>query len=157
VRVRVGKTIDARPAGVWSVLEPIEQHADWMTDAESIAFTTEQRRGVGTAFDCVTRIGPFTVTDHMVVTEWEPERALGIEHHGLFTGSGRFTLRALPLERTRFTWTEEIRFPWRCGGPFGAFAAKPILRRVWAANLDRLARLVASDPERASGGGYPAE
>ena len=93
VTVEVGITIDAPVARVWQVIEPIEHHVDWMTDAVSITFTTAQRRGVGTEFECVTKIGPFRTIDRMIVTEWEPEQAMGIEHRGLFTGTGRFTLR----------------------------------------------------------------
>jgi hypothetical protein len=80
----------------------------------------------------------------MVVTEWEPGRVMGIEHHGLFTGTGRFTLEPVGADQTRFTWTETIRFPVWMGGAVGARSAEPILRRVWRANLARLARLVAS-------------
>ena len=31
------------------ILEPIERHVDWMADAETIRFVTEQTRGVGHA------------------------------------------------------------------------------------------------------------
>jgi uncharacterized protein YndB with AHSA1/START domain len=143
--VQVAIAISAPPSRVWEVVEPIENHVQWMADAESITFTGEQRRGVGTRFECATKIGPFRTVDRMVVTEWEPGRAMGIEHHGLFTGTGRFTLD--PIDggaTTRFAWTEDIRFPTWLGGPIGARAAEPVLRRVWAANLRRLERLVTS-------------
>ena len=78
----------ARPPTVWRVIEPIERHVDWMADAESITFTSTTRRGVGTRFDCLTRIGPLHTTDRMTVTEWEPGRAMGIEHRGVVTGRG---------------------------------------------------------------------
>ena len=141
--VSVAITIDAPPARVWEVIEPIETHIDWMTDAVSITFTSAQHRGVGTTFDCLTKIGPARTTDRMIITEWEPARAMGIEHRGLFTGTGRFTLEPVRVDRTRFTWSEQIRFPWWMGGRAGAIAAEPVLRRVWFGNLQRLARLVA--------------
>jgi carbon monoxide dehydrogenase subunit G len=144
VTVTVDIVIDAPPEQVWAAIEPIETHVEWMTDAESITFITAQRQGVGTAFDCRTRIGPFRTNDRMIVTDWEPNRVLGIEHRGLFTGHGRFTLEPAGANRTRFTWTETIRFPAWLGGAVGARAAQPVLRRVWRANLQRLARLVAS-------------
>ena len=142
--VTVGIVIDAPRDRVWSVIEPIETHVEWMADAESITFTGEQHRGVGTRFECRTRIGPFRTNDRMVVTEWEPGRVMGIEHHGLFTGTGRFTLDRVGPDHTRFTWTETIHFPWWMGGAVGARSAEPIFRQVWRANLERLARLVAS-------------
>src|SRR5262249_50478520 len=119
MRIAVGITIDAPPAAVWAVLEPIERHVDWMVDAEAIPFTTEATRGGGAALDCVARVGPKRLVDHMEVTEWEPGRALGIAHQGVVTGRGRFTLAPRPGGRTRFTWCEELRFPWTMGGTAG--------------------------------------
>ena len=142
MRLNVGITIDASPAEVWRVIEPIEHHVEWMADAESITFTSTSHRGVGTCFDCVTRIGPLHTTDRMEITEWDPDRAMGIEHRGVVTGRGLFTLRRRPRGRTRFTWTEELIFPWWMGGAVGALVAKPVLRAVWRRNLRRLKQLV---------------
>jgi hypothetical protein len=142
VKLRVGTTIVASPTDVWRVIEPIERHVEWMADAVSITFTGAKRRGVGTSFDCLTRIGPFRTTDRMTVTEWDPGRSMGIEHRGVVTGRGRFTLRRRPRGRTRFTWTEELAFPWWIGGAVGVFAARPVLRAVWRRNLRRLKQLV---------------
>ena len=141
MKLRIGITIAASPTDVWRVIEPIERHGEWMADAVSITFVGTKRRGVGTSFDCLTRIGPFRTTDRMTVTEWDPGRAMGIEHHGVVTGRGRFTLRRRPRGRTRFTWTEELTFPWWIGGAVGVFAARPVLRAVWRRNLRRLKQL----------------
>jgi uncharacterized protein YndB with AHSA1/START domain len=138
MKIRVGITIDAPPARVWRAVEPIERHVDWMADAVAIRFRGSRTRGVGTAFDCETKVGPFRTVDQMTVTEWQPERAMGIEHRGVFTGRGRFTLRRRRGGRTRFTWTEQLTFPLWMGGPLGAFAAKPVLRAIWRRNLRRL-------------------
>jgi hypothetical protein len=134
--------IDAAVDVVWAIVEPIEHHVDWMADAEKITFTSTAQRGVGTTFDCVTRVGPFRLVDRMVVTEWQPGRVMGIEHRGLITGRGRFVLRRRPGGRTRFTWTESLVFPWWLGGPLGALAASPVLRAIWRRNLRRLKELV---------------
>jgi Polyketide cyclase / dehydrase and lipid transport len=141
MKVRVGITIDVSPRVLWERLERIEDHVQWMADARSITFLTAQRRGVGTEFDCLTRVGPFRTTDRMVVTEWQPGRVMGIEHRGLVTGRGRFTVRRRRGGRSRFTWQEHLRFPAWLGGPVGAFAAKPVLRAVWRRNLRRLKQL----------------
>ena len=142
--VSVSIVIDAPPSVVWGLIEPIESHVEWMADAESITFTSEQHRGIGTTFECLTRIGPLRTNDRMIVTEWEPDRVMGIAHHGLFTGTGRFVLEPVGRTQTRFTWTEAIHFPWWLAGSAGARGAQPILQRVWRANLERLAHLVAS-------------
>ena len=140
--IRVGITISAPPSAVWDVLEPIERHVDWMVDAERISFTTDRTRGVGTSFDCLTRVGPFRLNDRMTVTRWEPAHAMGIEHRGIVTGRGEFTLEASAADQTEFTWTEELAFPWYMGGRAGAAAAAPVLRAVWSRNLRHLKALV---------------
>jgi carbon monoxide dehydrogenase subunit G len=135
-RVVVSTLIDAPPAEVWADVSDISSHVEWMQDAVAIRFTSESE------FDCDTRVGPFRLTDHMVITEWEEGGVIGIRHVGLVSGSGRFTLVA-EGEGTRFTWSEELRFPWFLGGPAGAYVAAPILRRIWRGNLHRLSRRLA--------------
>ena len=143
-RISVSNEIDASPARVWQVIEPIEHHVDWMLDAKSIRFDGEQRRGVGTQFVCETRIGPITLHDRMEITDWEPERRMGVRHAGVVTGSGVFELSPIDLDRrTRFTWTEELRFPWYLGGRLGErFGGRWVLAWIWRRNLKALARLV---------------
>jgi hypothetical protein len=118
-----------------------------MADARRITFVSSHRRGVGTEFDCLTAIGPLRTTDRMVVTEWEPRRAMGIEHRGVVTGRGRFTLKRRRGGRTRFRWEERLRFPWWIGGPVGALLGKPVLRAVWRRNLARLKQLAEAGTE----------
>ena len=129
--------IGATPEEVWRAVEHVETHTAWMADAESITFVTEQHQGVGTAFDCLTKVGPLRTTDRMTVTEWEPAAVMGIEHRGAVTGTGRFTLQAGGAG-TRFCWTEDLTFPWWMGGPLGEVAGRPVLSWVWKRNLERL-------------------
>lgn len=148
IRIRVGADYAASPATVWEVLEPVEHHVEWMADAEVIRFVTGQTRGVGTRFECVTRVGPIRLTDHMEITEWEPARAMGVRHEGVVTGSGRFLLEPHEGGRlTRFTWEEDLRFPWWLGGPLGArVGGLAVMRRIWRGNLERLRQLVEQRP-----------
>jgi Polyketide cyclase / dehydrase and lipid transport len=143
-RIRVAVEIDATPGQVWSVVEPIERHVDWMADAVEIRFTTEATRGVGTAFECDTKVGPITLTDEMTVTEWEPERTMGVRHTGIVTGTGVFELEPIDLgRRTRFTWTEELSFPWYLGGRLGEIVGgQAVMKQIWKRNLRRLRTLV---------------
>jgi hypothetical protein len=145
-RVRVSTSIKATPDVVWRELEDIERHTEWMADAVAIHFTSPQRRGVGTTFDCETRIGPLRMVDRMAITEWRPRRAMGVRHDGLITGSGRFTLRRTGRRRTRFVWREQLRFPWWLGGRLTAVAAAPVFWIVWRGNLRRLARAIEGRP-----------
>lgn len=137
-RIRVSTVIDAPPRAVWAGVRDISTHVTWMADAEAIRFLSRQREGVGTRFECDTVVGPFRLVDRMTVTEWRPGKAMGIEHVGVVTGTGVFTLRRTPRGRTRFTWTESLTFPWWMAGPLGAFLAKPVLAAVWRGNLRRL-------------------
>ncbi|MEX2626904.1 MAG: SRPBCC family protein [Ilumatobacteraceae bacterium] len=143
-QIRVAVELDVPPARVWEIVEPIERHVDWMADAVEIRFRGDQTRGVGTAFDCDTRVGPIRLTDVMTITEWEPGHAMGVRHEGIVTGSGVFTLEPLDLgRRTRFTWSEELRFPWYLGGRLGeAVGGRLVMRAIWRRNLAALRRLV---------------
>lgn len=136
------------PARLWDLLEPIETHVEWMADAESIEFVSSQRRGVGTRFVCVTKVGPIRLRDLMSITEWVPEHRMGVRHEGLVTGTGVFVLE--PLDggrRTRFTWTEELSTPWWMGGSIGQrLVLRPLFGVIWRRNLKRLRRLVEPAP-----------
>jgi uncharacterized protein YndB with AHSA1/START domain len=138
--------IDATPARVWEVVEPVERHIDWMHDAVAIRFTSEQTRGTGTEFLCDTKVGPIKLVDRMEITEWVPGEVMGVRHTGLVTGVGRFTLEPIDLgRRTRFTWAEDLTFPWWMGGPVGAWVGgKVALGPIWRRNLKNLRRLVES-------------
>jgi hypothetical protein len=141
-RIRVATTIRASPDTTWSAIEKLETHVNWMADAESIAFTTAQHSGVGTMFDCVTRIGPIRLVDAMSITRWVQGEAMGVEHRGVVRGSGVFTLRAIGDRRTLFSWEEALTFPWWLGGSIGESVARPLLTRIWRGNLVRLKRMV---------------
>lgn len=143
-RIRVSTVIDAPPSTVWNEVRDISRHVDWMADARSITFTTDQTEGVGTTFTCRTQVGPFRLDDEMVVTDWREGRAMGIRHTGLVTGSGAFTLTGLRRGRTRFTWEEQLTFPWWMGGAPGSSVGGVVLRRIWKRNLTVLKALVES-------------
>ena len=139
VTVHLCTTIAAPPADVWRAIEHVETHTEWMADAESITFRSEQHEGVGAAFDCVTRVGPLHTTDRFVVTRWEPGAAMGIEHRGAVTGVGEFRLRSLAGGAfTEFCWEETLIFPWWLGGVAGERVGRPVLTRIWQGNLRRL-------------------
>lgn len=159
--VVVSIDLDASPAEVWTIVEPVENHVQWMADAVAIRFETEQSRGVGTRFLCDTKIGPLKITDQMEITEWVPavnaedgspgiDGVMGVRHSGIVTGSGRFTIRPLgDGTRSAFTWSESLDFPWFFGGRIGeVVAGKAILGPIWARNLKALKKLVEDSSAR---------
>lgn len=135
--------IDAPPAVVWSVVEPVERHVDWMADATAIRFQGTQTRGVGTRFVCDTKVGPLKLADLMEITSWVPEREMGVTHRGIVTGTGRFTLTPAADGGTLFAWEETLRFPWYLGARLGEIVGGQIvLKAIWRRNLKALKRLV---------------
>ena len=141
VRIEQCAQMSATPAEVWSAVDDVRVHGEWMRDAIEIVPLSERHQGLGAEFSCLTKIGPFRERDVLRITEWEPGVAMGIEHLGVVKGSGRFTLTP-NSSGTRFCWVEELSFPWWMGGSIGERAAKPVLGRVWKRNLDRLRALV---------------
>ena len=142
MRITVSATTDAPPERVWAALADIASHVDWMLDAESITFVGERRRGAGTTFDCLTRIGPLSLRDRMVVTQWDEGRAIAVRHEGAVVGEGVFELRPYGVG-TEITWTETLSFRLRLGGPAAAVVARPILTSIWRGNLRRLGHAAA--------------
>lgn len=136
--VVVTTVIPAPRSRVWDEVAVLERHVEWMADAHAIEFLGEQRSGAGTRMEVETRFGPLRTTDRMEVTAWEPPSRIAVEHRGLFTGTGAFTLEEEGDHATRFTWREDITFPWFFGGPVGAWLARPVFRWVWRRNLRRL-------------------
>lgn len=137
-RIRVSTILDASPAAVWADVRDISSHPQWMADAVGIRFLTAQTSGVGTRFECDTKVGPFRLTDVMEITEWSPGKTMGVTHMGLVTGTGRFTLKHVRGGRTRFQWREKLRYPIWMGGPLGALLSKPLLIWVWRRSMRNL-------------------
>ena len=154
--ISVSIDIDASPRAVWGVIKRIEDHVAWMSEAVAIRFLTERTHGTGTKFLCDTKVGPIKLVDHMEITEWVPWpdpgdgrssiAKIGVQHTGLVTGIGVFALE--PLEGgslTRFSWSEQLRFPWFLGGRLGAaLGARFVLTPIWRRNLRALRHIVES-------------
>lgn len=153
VKVRVSEVIPSERHRVWAELARIEDHVAWMMDATAIRFLTTSRSGVGTRFECDTRVGPLRLTDVMEITEWVNAGAMGVRHIGAVRGSGRFTLTDAPGRATHIEWEEQLTLPWWLGTTMGAWLAKPVCAALWRGNLRRLGHRItagASSPEQGS-------
>ena len=140
--IRIVQEIEAPPEVVWNAISNIQTHVNWMADASKIRITSEQTQGVGTTFDCDTKVGPLRTTDKMQVTEWVPNQILSISHKGLVEGKGSFILEKPSECRTLFVWEENLDFPIFLGGKITEFIAKPVLKKIWRGNLYKLKQLV---------------
>ncbi len=144
--VSVSIDLDRPPPDVWAYLSDVSSHVEWMQDARSLEFRSEQRHGAGTSYNCLTVLGPLRTTDIITITEWEEGRRMGISHSGIVKGSGHFTLRPAGAG-TRFDWFERLHFPWFFAGPIGEVIAAPLFRWVWRRNLAELKRRVEALPQ----------
>jgi len=129
---------------VWDELARIEDHVAWMLDATAIRFTSADHQGIGTRFECDTKIGPIRLTDVMEITEWVPQEVIGVRHVGPVSGTGRFALTDAPGSSTVIAWDEELVFPWWLGGAMGAHVARPLFSAVWRGNLRRLVHRIGA-------------
>ena len=140
--IRASIEIPAPIADVWEALADISSHSEWMADAQSIEFMGDRRSGIGTRIRVRTRVGPLRSDDIMEFDGWEPPHLMTVRHVGAVDGRGEFRLSQAGAG-TRFDWVERLRFPWFLGGPVGYFFARPVLRRLFAANLRRFAATFA--------------
>lgn len=137
-RIRVTQQISRPREVVWAALADLGSHAEWMRDARSIEFVTEQRRGVGTRMEVETVVGPFRTLDVMEVTAWREGESIDVRHQGLVTGTGTLGVIGNSTQSEVY-WDEDLSFPWWLGGAVTAFLARPILASIWRANLAALA------------------
>ena len=129
MKIRVETLFAQSPNEVWQYLSDISSHVDWMHDAVSIEFSSEQRAGIGTSFVCSTAVGPLKTQDVMTITEWIPEQKMGVSHLGLVSGSGFFEITENGAG-SKFSWDETLTFPWFFAGRLGEIVAKPILNQL---------------------------
>ena len=141
--VRLLVVFESPPERVWEELADLGSHPEWMGDADAVEFLTTQTTGVGTRIRVPTRIGPLRTTDVMTVVGWEEGREITVDHVGAVSGRGRFEIRPVG-PGTELSWSETLTFPWWLGGRPGTWLARPILRRIWKQNLERLRRRVAA-------------
>ncbi|MEX1249314.1 MAG: SRPBCC family protein [Acidimicrobiia bacterium] len=133
--IKIERVIPASREKVWSELADLASHATWMKDAVEVEFLGTARSGVGTRMRVPTKVGLFRTVDILEVTEWVEGQSMGVDHKGLVSGTGRFSLEG--DDPTTVVWEETLRFPWWLGGPVVAFLARPILRWIWKGNLQR--------------------
>jgi hypothetical protein len=122
---------------VWKRLADLGSHVEWMRDARSLEFVTDQRSGVGTVMRVETRVGPFTTVDVLEVTGWVEGSSITVAHRGAVTGEATISVR-LEGDGSLVTWVEELVFPWWLGSRLGAWLARPALASLWRGNLARL-------------------
>ena len=139
--IKVSTVINAPLKTVWNEVSRLENHTNWMNDAEKIDFLSENNSGMGTEMKVLTKIGPIKLYDYMTVTNWDVEKSIAVDHIGIVTGKGEFKLEEIDENNTKFNWEETLKFPIYLGGVIGEFFGAPILKLIWRKNLKNLKEL----------------
>ena len=163
-RISVAIDIDAPPEAVWRVVEPVEDHVDWMATRRRSASPPSRREAWATTTVVDTKVGPLHVSDHMTITEWVEGEVIGVEHTGVVTGRAA-TLRRTgkAARRSAGTRTSTSRGGW--AGWWARPSAAGSSSRVWRRNLQALKHLVeegqrsvdADGPAPVDGEGEPTD
>lgn len=136
--IKVSTIIKTPLKTVWNEVSKLENHANWMNDAEKIDFLSKSNSGVGTKMKVLTKVGPIKLYDYMIVTEWVNEEKIAVDHTGIVSGKGKFRLEEIDENNTKFNWEETLKFPLYLGGIIGEFFGAPILKLIWKKNLNNL-------------------
>ena len=136
--------INAPIKRVWDEVSNINNHTNWMQDAESIEFLSNIKQGVGTKILVLTKVGPIKLKDIMTFTKWIEEVEIEVEHKGIVTGKGSFLLESIDSKRTKFSWNETLKFPIILGGIVGEIFGSYILKIIWKKNIQNLKKVIES-------------
>jgi uncharacterized membrane protein len=147
--VRAQVEIDAPIEQVCSVLADVAGQVRWMPEMKRVWMLTPGPIREGSQGQATVRLFGIAVTDRVTITAFQPPTAFGIEHHGLFGGSGRIELRAGPNGRTTVVeWVEHLVPPWLPA--LGWLLARPVIGYLYRRDLRLLRDLVEDRPPLAA-------
>ena len=89
-RIKVSIIIDRPLKEVWDEVKIMENHVNWMQDAAKIDFLSENKDGMDTKMNVLTKVGPISLNDVITVNKWEEMKSIGVIHEGIVTGEGVF-------------------------------------------------------------------
>jgi Polyketide cyclase / dehydrase and lipid transport len=139
----VSVDIDATVERTWAVVTDWERQGEWMPMTD-VRVSADTPMGVGAKISARSGVGAASFVDPMVVDVWAPPHRCEVVHLGkLVTGRGVFTVEALPDDRSRFTWQEQLE-----GEGLRRIidrAGLPPTRVLLNVALKRLVRLIAAD------------
>jgi carbon monoxide dehydrogenase subunit G len=136
ISIRTSTVVAAPIDVVWADLADVGSHVEWMSDVSEISFTSPENSGVGAIYEVRSRFGPVRLRDRLEISDWRPGETLAVRRRGVVGGEGRFTLEAISSDQTRLIRDMDLDFPWWLGAGIGERIAAPLLRRLFAANLE---------------------
>ncbi|HEY3522461.1 MAG TPA: SRPBCC family protein [Candidatus Limnocylindrales bacterium] len=133
--------VDAPPADVWAVLADMPGQPRWMTDLKAVELLDPPPIRAGSRARGIVRILGIPVADPVTITAFDAPNRFAIRHDGLFAGDGTIELRPGADGRSTIVrWRERLVPPLL--PHLAGRVQRPILRRVFQADLHRLRRLV---------------
>jgi hypothetical protein len=155
--MRMTVVVHAPIERVWAYLADIERQPEWMREMKEVRLVTPGPVGAGARGEATVRIAGVAVTDPVTVEVFDPPRRFGIRHEGLFGGGGLISL--VPLGSgtdTAVHWEERLVPPIL---PYlGTVLQRPVLSRIFQADMDRMRDIVESgaDAHESTGPAAPA-
>ena len=144
--VRPSVEIAAPIERTWEVLADIPGQTRWMPEMKSVRMLTPGPVGVGSVGEATIRIFGVAVRDEVDITTYEPPSAFGIEHRGLFGGSGLLTLRPGEGGQTTIVdWVERLVPPWL--PHLGWILQRPVIAYLYQRDLFLLREIVEGGAE----------
>ncbi len=142
VSVRLGVIIDAPVDTVFAAFTQWAEQGAWMLGTR-VEVRVGDGRAVGSELAAWTGAGPLGFWDTMVITRWEPPVRVDVLHTGrVVKGTGTMEVLALPDDRSRFVWSEELELPLGRLGRLGWPVARPAFLLGVRRSLEQFGRLV---------------
>ncbi len=147
--VVVDVVVHAPVAAVWEAVTDWDRQGEWMlgTTVRSTGRGGDGNgRGVGAGLEAFTGVGRLGFLDTMVITWWDPPRRCEVLHTGrVVRGTGVFEVLALPGDRSRLVWSEQLVLPLGRLGRFGFPIVAPAFSAGVKHSLARLGRAVEAE------------
>jgi uncharacterized protein YndB with AHSA1/START domain len=134
--VRLDVVVRAPVTVVFDAFTQWSEQGRWMVGTR-VEVRSGDGRSLGSELAAWSGAGPAGFWDTMVITRWEPPYRVDVEHTGrLVRGTGTMEVIALPGERSRFVWGEDLALPLGALGTLGW----PIVRPAFLAGVRRSLR-----------------
>ena len=136
--------VEAPVERVFAAMADWESQGAWMLGT-AVRTTGGGGVGVGATLEAFTGVGKIGFLDTMVITEWDPPHRVVVEHTGrVVRGSGVMEVVALPGNRSRFIWSEQLELPLGAAGRLGWRVVRPAFALGVQRSLDTFGRLIES-------------
>jgi hypothetical protein len=140
--VRLDVVVAAPVQDVFAAFTQWREQGRWMLGTR-VEVRTGDGRSVGSELAAWTGSGPAGFWDTMVITRWEEPYRVDVVHTGrVVRGTGTMEVVALPGDRSRFVWSEDLDLPLGAVGRLGWPVVRPAFLLGVRRSLVAFGRLV---------------